>query len=112
MATMISPTYAAKILNKDHNLHPSDRTLREGYRMELSVTVKVFWWIQDGDEPLKFIAPVPFFPFFHPKDCLAITQIIGDVQSYTLFLPEFGWMITAAAQKVKPDQTLYMRSSH
>jgi hypothetical protein len=57
--------------------------------------------------------PVPDYPYFHPKDCSIISDVVGisDCKAYSIFDPaSTAWTFTTLARKVKSGTTLYLRS--
>jgi hypothetical protein len=68
---------------------------------------------EDGKPPLQFSVPVPDYPYFHPKDCSIISDVIGmsNCRSYSIFDPaSAAWIFTTLSRKVKSGTTLYLRS--
>jgi hypothetical protein len=67
--------------------------------------------LQDGKPPLDFTVPVPQYPWFHPKDCAVISEVIGpsNCTIYGAFVAGH-WTITSLAQNVKIGVVLNLRS--
>ncbi|KAJ6477843.1 hypothetical protein C8R47DRAFT_1198673 [Mycena vitilis] len=122
-AHMISPDVAKKIADKAFTLSPSTRMQTEAYRMEIKDMLNVKYWAKNGERPFLFRVPITAYPFFHPKDCPAMTAKLGlSLTSYDILdvvanpldttAPEDDeWVTTNLATRVKVDTTLYMRST-
>ncbi|KAJ7030053.1 hypothetical protein C8F04DRAFT_741432 [Mycena alexandri] len=115
----VSPHCAAA--PKDFAISPSSRLQTEAYRMESKHMIKVKYWTKDDERALNFSVPVTAYPYFHPKDCDAITTKLGrSCTSYdildtvtnpgeTTLEEDDEWVTTSAATMVKPNVTLYLR---
>ncbi|KAJ7623922.1 hypothetical protein DFH06DRAFT_1142757 [Mycena polygramma] len=122
-AHMISPDVAKKIADKAFTLSPSTRMQTEAYQMEIKDMLNVRYWAKNGERPFLFRVPITAYPFFHPKDCPAMTAKLGlSLTSYDILdvvanpldttAPEDDeWVTTNLATRVKVDTTLYMRST-
>ncbi|KAJ7091508.1 hypothetical protein B0H15DRAFT_799955 [Mycena belliarum] len=98
-----SPEVAQKIINGDFTFSPSRRQ-KEAYRLEAACMITVKWWLEDNATPIVFSVPVTGFPWFHPKDCSAITERL----EFTL-ADDDCWILTPTAVRVKADSIIYMR---
>ncbi|KAJ6513120.1 hypothetical protein C8R45DRAFT_1068176, partial [Mycena sanguinolenta] len=113
MARAIDPSYAQKIREGDHQPATADRFQREKYRKANVNSIPVEWWFQDDTEPLSLVVSVPTYPYFHPKDCKAITDLVGlDRCSVFGYWDKSRWIITDAPIEIKSNSTLNLRSSH
>ncbi|KAJ7748463.1 hypothetical protein DFH07DRAFT_775648 [Mycena maculata] len=111
-AQPISSTYANKLIRGDFAVDPvHDRAKIEQYRLTSERQVKCYWWEKDGQPPKTFMCAIPNAPYFHPKDDIAITTVIGAAQCdpYS-FLYGTDWVTTSAAQRVKANDILCFRS--
>ncbi|KAJ7782285.1 hypothetical protein DFH07DRAFT_764453 [Mycena maculata] len=111
-AQPISSTYANKLIRGDFAIDPvHDRAKIEQYRLTSERQVKCYWWEKDGQPPKTFMCAIPNAPYFHPKDDIAITTVIGAAQCdpYS-FLYGTDWVTTSAAQRVKANDILCFRS--
>ncbi|KAJ7221444.1 hypothetical protein GGX14DRAFT_388612 [Mycena pura] len=118
---MISPDYALKIVMRDHLVVPSARIQTEAYRMEAQITIKAKYWVTNDKGPITFSAPVPNYPWWHPKDCVTITDRLNlpceayerlDTTEHLLATTseEYDeWITSRGPIKVKSDMTLYLR---
>ncbi|KAJ7481126.1 hypothetical protein B0H11DRAFT_2233038 [Mycena galericulata] len=118
---MISPDYAFKIAMRDHLVVPSTRMQTEAYRMEAQITIKAKYWVTNVKGPITFSAPVPNYPWWHPKDCITITDRLNlpceayerlDTTDHLLATTSEEsdeWITSRGPIKVKPDMTLYLR---
>ncbi|KAJ7217159.1 hypothetical protein GGX14DRAFT_390985 [Mycena pura] len=82
-AKNISETYALKLQHGDFTIDVQDRAVTESYRILAASKHKAYWFIADNTPPSSFEVTVPYFPFFHPKDDLAITTVIGEQHCHT-----------------------------
>ncbi|KAJ7203124.1 hypothetical protein GGX14DRAFT_399085 [Mycena pura] len=82
-AKNISETYALKLQHGDFTIDVQDRAVTESYRILSASKHKAYWFIADNTPPSSFEVTVPYFPFFHPKDDLAITTVIGEQHCHT-----------------------------
>jgi hypothetical protein len=57
------------------------------------------------------MVPVPGFPWFHPKDCPAISEVVGlaNCKIYGALVGD-NWTITQLAQEVRHGAVLNLRS--
>ncbi|KAJ7510387.1 hypothetical protein B0H11DRAFT_2216188 [Mycena galericulata] len=110
-AKPISPTYATKLLNGDFSVNITDRAQADSYRQMATRTLKAYWFTKDDCPPETFIVPLPNFPYFHPKDDVAITTVVGEQNCRTYsVLDGVDWVTTSTAQTVKPGSTICFRS--
>ncbi|KAJ7495886.1 hypothetical protein B0H11DRAFT_1910182 [Mycena galericulata] len=111
-AKPISPIYAAKLLHGDFTVnHNQDRAQVEAYRVMAERQIKCYWFAKDNTPPHAFACAIPNAPYFHPRDDVAITTVIGkDKCNPYSVLVGVDWITTAAAQRVKANDTLCFRS--
>ncbi|KAF7967021.1 hypothetical protein HWV62_36221 [Athelia sp. TMB] len=105
---MLSPTYAQKLLRNQFAVEDeSSAALREKYRKEAARIVTVKWWTADFEDPKEFTVPVPTFPFFLPKSCAVLTDVLGSDQCSLFEHYQDGrWIITPGPLKINADKKL------
>ncbi|KAJ7464325.1 hypothetical protein B0H11DRAFT_2240721 [Mycena galericulata] len=111
-AQPISATYATKLQRGDFSVTDlRDRAQVESYRMMADRQIKTYWFFKDDTPPHSFVCPVPNFPFFHPRDDVAIVTIVGEEKCnpYNVYL-NGEWTITTSPQRVKANDTLCFKS--
>ncbi|KAJ7510343.1 hypothetical protein B0H11DRAFT_2415430 [Mycena galericulata] len=111
-AQPISATYATKLQHGDFSVTDlRDRAQVESYRMMADRQIKTYWFFKDDTPPHSFVCPVPNFPFFHPRDDVAIVTIVGEEKCnpYNVYL-NGEWTITTSPQRVKANDTLCFKS--
>ncbi|KAF7966025.1 hypothetical protein HWV62_40461 [Athelia sp. TMB] len=113
---MLSPTYTQKLLRNQFAVEDeSSAALREKYRKEAALIVSVKWWtafktdslLKDFEDPKEFTVPVPTFPFFLPKSCAVLTDVLGSDQCSLFEHYQDGrWIITPGPLKINADKKL------
>ncbi|KAJ7116820.1 hypothetical protein C8R43DRAFT_1112902 [Mycena crocata] len=110
LAKAIDPSYAAKTLRGDHDPTFHDPTLRNTYRRDTPLTI--YWWIQDDTEAVTLKVSAPAYPWFDPKLCETLRELIGiDNCLRYVYWDGHHWVYTDVAVKIKGGKhELYARS--
>ncbi|TDL13730.1 hypothetical protein BD410DRAFT_810301 [Rickenella mellea] len=114
---MLTDTYAEKIRrgNFELGMTGGNYLRNNAYARDEETHVRVLWWMEDNSEPVNFSVPATEYPFFHPDHCETIKAVLGPIscRSYGVFdVISHTWSITPSAQRVKPGDTLRLRSIH
>ncbi|KAJ7723853.1 hypothetical protein DFH07DRAFT_783459 [Mycena maculata] len=116
MGRMVDASYALKLLHgADYELPVTNRFQRETYRMSQAHSLKLRLWIDDNQEGIALIVAITTFPWFHPKDCQPILELIapGTCLTYGYWdHQEREWVLTNSAFEIKGSSTIFLRLSH